>query len=150
MTITSIRANARLIVFAAAFITLPLAAAAEELSRLFFTPEERAALGRQRDNREDARPAEGAALSVSGVVRRGDGRTTTWVNGVPQEENDPAAGVRVQVNRADPARTTVIAGREVPASLKVGETLDRGTGDVATGIGEGRIQIGREAPRRTR
>lgn len=132
--------------FAAVLLALPPAPAAEELGRLFFTPERRAALERQRQlNIQETRPViEGATLSVSGVVRRSGGRTTTWVNNVPQDENDAASGVRVAVDRADPARTTIVAGEEAPASLKVGEAINRTTGETASGLGDGRIVVKRE------
>lgn len=140
----------RTAVLLAALLVFPAApAAAEELGRLFFTPERRAALERQRqlNIQETQQVIEGATLSVSGVVRRSGGRTVTWVNGVPQEENNPATGVRVEVDRADPARATVVAGEEAPATLKVGEAVNRATGETTTGVGEGRISVKRAGAR---
>lgn len=135
----------RLALLFAALLVLPGVPAAEELGRLFFTPERRAALERQRQlNIQETQPViEGATLSVSGVVRRSSGRNITWINGVPQEEGHPAAGVRVQLDRADPARATVVAGEEAPATLKVGEAVNRATGETTTGIGGGRISVRR-------
>ena len=121
-------------------------AAAEELGRLFFTPERRAALDRQRQlNIREAQPViEGATLSVSGVVQRSSGKTTAWVNNTPQDESSEGA-VRVQVDRANPASATVAAGEESPARLKVGEAINRATRETTSGVGEGRISVKRES-----
>jgi len=123
--------------FLAAALLLPSIAVAEELGRLFLTPERRAALERQRQlGIQETQTVKSATLSVTGVVRRGNGRTMTWINGVPQEES----AVNVRVNRADPARTTVSADGKAPVSLKVGETVNRSTGEIDSGLGEGRIK----------
>lgn len=121
-------------------------AAAEELGRLFFTPERRTALDRQRQlNIREAQPViEGATLSVSGVVQRSSGKTTAWVNNTPQDESSEGA-VRVQVDRANPASATVAAGEESPARLKVGEAINRATRETTSGVGEGRISVKRES-----
>jgi hypothetical protein len=134
---------------AAALLLSAAPAPAEELGRLFFTPQQRAALERQRQlNIQETRQViEGATLSVSGVVRRANGRTTAWVNGIPQEADDPAGGVRVRVDRNDPARATLIAGEETPATLRVGEAVDRTTGETTSGLGAGRISVKREGSR---
>ena len=126
-------------------------AAAEELGRLFFTPERRAALDRQRQlNIREAQPViEGATLSVSGVVQRSSGKTTAWVNNTPQDESSEGA-VRVQVDRANPASATVAAGEESPARLKVGEAINRATRETTSGVGEGRISVKREASKQAR
>ncbi|OQY70928.1 MAG: hypothetical protein B6D47_06895, partial [Rhodocyclaceae bacterium UTPRO2] len=55
-------------------------AADETLGRLFFTPERRAALERQRqlNIRETQKTIEGAELGVSGIVQRSSGKNTAW------------------------------------------------------------------------
>ncbi len=119
-------------------------AGAEPLGRLFLTPERRAALERQRlFNIQEIQQQviEGATLTVSGIVRRSGGKTTAWVNDAPQDPEGEASGVRVEVDRANPGRTTVTAGEEAPASLRVGETINRATRETSGGLGEGRIVI---------
>jgi hypothetical protein len=133
----------------AAALLLPAApAAADELGRLFLTPERRAALERQRQlniREEEARAVEvGATLSVTGVVRRSSGRSTTWINDTPQDERTES-GVRVEIDRANPGKTTVVTGEEAPAELKVGETINRSTRETSSGVGEGRIVVKRGA-----
>lgn len=136
----------------AALLALSLAApsvpaAAEELGRLFFTAERRAALERQRllNIQETQQVIEGATLTVSGVVQRSSGKTTTWINNTPQDDRNNATGVRVEIDRADPGRTTVVAGEESPAKLKVGEAINRATRETTSGVGEGRITVKRES-----
>jgi len=129
--------------------------ALEPLGRLFLTPERRAALERQRllnIQESQAQLVEGTNLTVSGVVQRSSGKRTTWINGTAQNDNSAATGVRVDVDRKTPGRTTVTAGDESPASLKVGETINRATGETNSGLGSGQIEIKRGAatPKKTR
>lgn len=126
-----------------------LPAPAEPLGRLFFTPERRAALERQRqlNIRETQQAIEGATLSVSGVVQRSSGKTTAWINGAPQNERDAGAGVHVEIDRANPSRATVIAGEESPASLRVGEAINRATRETTSGVDDGRITVKRDSAR---
>ncbi len=143
---------ARLLAAAAglACLAAALPAGAEPLGRLFFTPERRAALERQRqlNIQETQQVIEGATLTVSGIVRRSGGKTTTWVNNTPQDAGNAAAsGVRVEVDRANPAKATVVAGEESPATLKVGEAINRATRETSSGVGEGRITVKRDGAR---
>lgn len=53
------------------------AADAPELGRLFFTPEKRAALERQREfNIQEAQTLQGNTMSLDGVVYRSGGKST--------------------------------------------------------------------------
>jgi len=128
----------------AALLALPAGgAAAEGLGRLFFTPERRAALERQRQFNlpETRQVVEGETLSVSGVVQRSSGKRTAWVNGNPQHDDAPGSGVRVEVDAHNPAQTRVSAGDEAPAPIKVGEAINRATRETSSGVGEGRIVV---------
>lgn len=123
-------------------------APAEELGRLFLTTERRVALDRQRqfNIQETARETtEDATLSVSGIVRRSSGRDTAWINNAPQDPRAPDGSVQVQIDRTDPATASVATGEDKPARLKVGEALDRSTGETSSGIGEGRVVVKRGA-----
>lgn len=134
---------------AAALLLTAAPAAAEELGKLFLTPERRAALERQRQlNIRESQPViEGETLTVSGVVKRSSGKSTTWVNGTPQDDMNAATGVRVEIDRTNPAKTTVVAGEESPASLKVGEAINRATRETTSGVGDGRITVKRPGAR---
>ena len=82
-------------------LAVPAAAAAEELGRLFLTPQQRQDLDRRRaSNRaeEEAPQIKEGPLRLDGHVQRSSGKTTTWINGVPQYDN-PAG--RDPANRGD-------------------------------------------------
>jgi hypothetical protein len=130
-----------------ALVGLALGAAAspsagQELGRLFFTPEQRAALDERRRARVPDRPAAAVVASpttrLDGYVQRSNGRSTVWVQGESLPEGAQGSP------RIDPARNTVSvpvgeAGARV--RLKPGEVLDRGTGEVRDVIGEGEVRI---------
>jgi hypothetical protein len=127
----------------AAAIALQGSAHAEDqvLGRLFFTPERRAALDRQRHlHVEEARIVEGANLTLDGVVRRSSGRSTVWINGVPHDDHASSAEVQSRIDRHDTSRVTLKAGGEAPASLKVGESINRATGEKQDGLDGGYVR----------
>ena len=126
-------------------------AQAQELGRLFFTPEQRAALDARRKARVPDKPAaapvtESPVTRVNGAVRRAGGKSTVWVNGEMIPEDAQADSARVTPRSPNPGRVSIPAG-EGPQryDLRVGESLDRGSGEVRDVIGEGEIKIG---PRR--
>ncbi len=127
----------------AASCALGTAAQAQELGRLFFTPEQRSTLDARRKARVPDKPAAVAAsptMRLDGYVKRSGGRSTVWVNGEPADDSarPPAAGE---------GRATVSVGDgERRVQLKPGETLDRGNGEVRDVIGDGEITV-RRRPR---
>jgi hypothetical protein len=134
---------------AAGMLFAAMPAAAEPLGRLFFSPERRAALERQRllnIQEAQAQVIEGATLSVNGIVQRSSGKSTAWVNGMPQHDNASATGVIVDIDRSNPARTTVVAGEEAPASLRVGESINRATRETSSGVDRGIIIVPASRP----
>lgn len=69
----------------------PAALAAAEIGTLFHTPEERARLDQlRRGDAPEAAPAPGETRTptVTGYVRRSDGRNTVWVDGSPLATRD--------------------------------------------------------------
>lgn len=141
------------IAFLAGLLALfdPAGAGAQELGRLFFTPEQRAALDARRKARVPDKPAaspqaESPITRVNGAVQRAGGRSTVWVNGEAIAEDAQAGGPRVSPRAATPGRVSVPAGEGAQRyDLRVGESLDRGSGEVRDVIGEGEIRVG---PRR--
>lgn len=120
---------------------------AQDLGRLFFTPEQRAALDARRKARVPDKPAATAVVSpttrLDGYVQRSGGRSTVFVNGDAVLEGTPDAPVVDPERRG--GRVPVIAGEGGPrVELRPGETLDRSTGEVRDVLGEdGRIDRGR-------
>ena len=117
-------------------LAAPAAAAAEELGRLFLTPQQRQDLDRRRaTNRveEETPQVREGPLTLEGHVQRSSGKTTTWVNGVPQYD---------AYTSRDPARITVVPNAgEAGVSLKVGQIYERASGEVRDKLGGGNIKV---------
>jgi len=123
-------------------------AAAQELGRLFFTPEQRQALDERRKARIPDKPAavivESVTTRINGQVLRSDGNSTVFVNGEAIPEGAESGGLGVVPGRADPSRVSISDGEDGGRMrLRVGETLDRGSGEVRDVIGEGSITVKR-------
>jgi hypothetical protein len=122
---------------------LPSAAqtAEDALGRLFFTPERRAVLDRQRQsNIQEARSLQGETMRLDGVVQRSSGKHTVWINGTPQTETDAAkSGIGVIVNPRDPGKAELLPGEDSGTRMKVGEAINRSTGDRDTRLGSGSV-----------
>ena len=120
---------------------------AQEVGRLFFTPEQRAALDARRKSRVPDRPAVAPVAAspttrVDGFVRRSGGPSTVWVNGESLPESREAGSPRIERGGAD-ARVSIGVGEgNARARLKHGQVLDRGTGEVHDVLGaNGEIRV---------
>lgn len=113
------------------------------LGRLFFTPERRAVLERQRlTNVRETETVEGTSMSLDGVVVRSSGKSTVWISGRAQHENDAgASGVAARLTRRQPGKAVLSAGDEAPQSVRVGDTVNRGTLERHSILGNGSIQV---------
>lgn len=122
-----------------ALLVPAFAAEAQELGRLFFTPERRALLERQRtQNVAEARTLQGTTMSLDGVVYRSSGKATVWINKQAQTESESTrTGVSVQISRKTPGSAVLTPGEETPTQIKVGETVNRATGERNTRLGNG-------------
>lgn len=122
-----------------ALLAPTFAASAQELGRLFFTPERRAALERQRTlNVQEAQTLQGTTMSLDGVVYRSSGKATVWINNQAQAENESArTGVSASLSPKAPGSALLKPGEEAPAHLKVGEAVNRATGERNTRLGGG-------------
>ena len=89
----------------------PAAAAEPALGTLFHTPEERERLDRLRRGEPPVEKAGAArgANEVTGFVKRSDGRSTVWIDGIPMQLSSPKAGAllepRVVRGYSDPRET---------------------------------------------
>lgn len=86
----------------------------DELGRLFFTPEQRAQLERQQQQKDAA--ASERTLTVNGIVQKNGGGRTVWINGAPQ-----TAG-KSRDHTPDRLPVTV-PGQAQPVEIKVGQKL---------------------------
>lgn len=111
----------------------------QELGRLFFTPQQRQELDRKRATNvtTEERPVVESAVTVNGHVTRSSGKTTTWINGVPQYDT---------YRGRDADRVAVESG-DTAVRVKVGQTLERSRGEVTDSLQGGEIRV---SPPRTR
>lgn len=122
------------------------AAGAQEMGRLFFTPEQRQALDARRKARMPDKPAApvvaAPTLRMDGYVKRSAGRSTVWVNGESQSEGPQPDAPRI--GEGSDSRVSVTVGESAArVQLKPGEVLDRGNGEVRDVIGDGDIKVRR-------
>ena len=73
-----------------------------------------------------------SSVTVNGHVTRSSGKTTTWVNGVPQYDT---------YSGRDPARVHLQDG-----TVKIGQTLDRTRGEVKDNLQGGTVRVNPKAP----
>jgi hypothetical protein len=107
---------------ALAALLLLVPAVADDLGRLFTTPEQRAQLtqGLTSSGAPSAAPSQSGA-KVQGVIRRGDGTALVWVNGKPLGKGQSFDGARVlDANRR---RAVVQPPKGDPITLKPGQSL---------------------------
>lgn len=125
-----------LVALLAAVVRAPLAGAAEDLGRLFFTPQQRQDLDRRRAaNIQEALVVQESTLTLQGQVSRSSGKTTTWINRVPQHDSHRSP---------DPAQVSIPTGEGQPqVKLKVGQTHDNVRGEVRDGLAGGRLKVGK-------
>ena len=121
-------------------------ASAQELGRLFFTEEQRAALDARRKARVPDRPTAPAAATssttrVDGYVRRSDGPSTVWVNGESLGVEGTDAP-RIESGRREGRVSVPVGDGAVRFSLKPGQVLDRNTGEIRDVLGpNGEISV---------
>ena len=128
------------------FLVLAPCAQAQELGRLFFTPQQRADLDARRKARVPDKPAAAAVASpvtrLDGYVKRSGGPSTVWINGESVTEGSPDAP---RIDRGPSGSVSIGVGEgSGRVRIKPGESLDRGNGEVHDVIGDGEIQVRRK------
>jgi len=129
-------------------VALLLAAAqagAQEFGRLFFTPEQRAALDARRKARVPDKPAAVTVVSpttrLDGFVKRSGGPSTVFVDGEALTEGGQPDSPRLPRRPGDSRVSIPVGEAGVRIELKPGEVLDRGSGEVRDGLGGGEIRV---------
>lgn len=121
----------------AVILALAATAQAENIGRLFFTPEQRILLDNARGQKvkieveeQTAEPAPDI-VSLNGMVRRDDGHTTVWLNNRAVSDRTTTGGVTIlpQGTASDPVLFTM-PQTDRAISLRVGQNLDVTTGQV--------------------
>jgi hypothetical protein len=144
------RLRAAALLIGANLVAMAPACEAQELGRLFFTPEQRSALDARRKARMPDRPAAAVVASptmrLDGYVKRSGGKSTVWVN---REALDEGGADLPRLPRGTDDRVSVPVGEtHSRVQMKPGETLDRGNGEVRDVLGDGEIRVRRSAPAR--
>ena len=101
----------------ALMVLLPVStiAGAEELGRLFFTPEQRTRL--EQGKLQSPGSGDGLrALTVNGIVQKHGGARTAWINGVPQHDG-------VDDDRAPESMLISTPVQSDPVKVKVGQRV---------------------------
>ena len=138
--------NLAILVVIAMLISPP--AIGDDLGRLFFAPEQRAALDARRKARIPDKPAavvvESPVTRLNGLVSRSGGKSTVWVNGEPVPEGTNPEGLRVRPRRSESGRVTVDIGEtDNQVDLKIGQSFDRATGEVRDPLDGGEVSVTR-------
>jgi hypothetical protein len=121
---------------------LPLPSlAAEPIGRLFLTPQERHALDELRshttsvasDTGNLTKPVNTAEhITVNGIVQRSSGKTSIWLNQLPQAgENGQGIVVIPSMTRPNTVSLRLPSGKRV--NVKAGQTFDTAKGIVREG-----------------
>ena len=137
----------RLLAVLSAFVvtSVPCASAfAEEaLGRLFFTPERRQTLDRQRqfNIQEKHEVPEEPTFTIDGVVTRSSGKQTVWINGVAQDGVRTDNGLAVTLNHKNPGKVILQPDGGPDAKASVGDTVNRSTGEAADLLGSGTLKV---------
>ncbi|MHB1592168.1 MAG: hypothetical protein ACYCTW_11650 [Sulfuricella sp.] len=108
-------------------------AGAEPLGRLFFSPDERAMLDRMRNNTSRSVAASTEQITLNGLVRRSSGKTTAWINQVPQNENETTQGIAVRQGKTSKPSAVLLLPSGKKVRLKAGQTFDTAKGKVREG-----------------
>jgi LEA14-like dessication related protein len=118
------------------------------MGRLFLTPDERAQLDRLRNNQGEAIAVATPQrqLTLNGVVTRGNGKTTAWVNQQPQTDfTSTVQGVNLRPTTI-PATISLQLSSGQRIQLKAGQTFDTTSGSVSEGYEASTPVISRPEP----
>ena len=96
-------------------LNVPMPANAEELGRLFFTPEQRTQLEYDKLQNGDSGDSH-RVLTVNGIVQKHGGTRTVWINGVPQATDKGG-------DRAPESLSVAVLGQSQPVKIKVGQKV---------------------------
>ena len=87
-------------------------------------------------------------LTINGVVMRSSGKRTVWINGVAQNEKDRSPDVTVIPQDRNPAHVAVQPAQSPATQARVGDTVNRNTGETTHLIGNGFIKPDRATTQR--
>lgn len=117
--------------------------AEEALGRLFFTPERRQTLDRQRqfNIQEKQEVPEDPTFTIDGVVTRSSGKQTVWLNGAVQNDQETPSGISITTTRRHPGKVRIRSADNPEGNASVGDTVNRNTGESTNLLGGGTIEV---------
>ena len=123
--------------------------AEEALGRLFFTPERRQTLDRQRqfNIQEKQEIPEDPTFTIDGVVTRSSGKRTVWVNGIAQNDNETSGGATLLPIKQQSGVITIQSATTPGGTAKVGDTVNRTTGEATDALKGGRVLVNQGSTR---
>lgn len=104
-----------------------------KIGRLFFSPDERAMLDQIRQKSSGSTLSATEQITLNGIVRRSSGKTTSWINHVPQQENEAPQGVAVKQGPTSKPSAVLLLPSGKKVNLKAGQTFDTTKGKVREG-----------------
>lgn len=110
------------IVLCALGLTASTLASAEELGRLFYTPEQRAQLDYNYAQGADSTNSNSSTLMLNGIVQKHGGKRTVWINGVPQQAGSSD-------DKTPESQSVQVPGTAGTVKLKVGQRVLLGPSD---------------------
>ena len=122
-------------------------AGAESLGRLFFSPDERAMLDRMRQKNGGSTVSATEQVTLNGIVQRSSGKTTAWINQVPQNENETPQGIAVQQGKTSKPSALLLLPSGKQVQLKAGQTFDTTKGKIREGYEDSTAPAPKEAAR---
>jgi hypothetical protein len=102
-------------------LTIPMFTGAEELGRLFYTPEQRAQLDYNYAQGADS-TNNSSTLMLNGIVQKHGGKRTVWINGVPQQAGSSD-------DKTPESQSVQVPGTAGTVKLKVGQRVLLGPSD---------------------
>jgi hypothetical protein len=102
-------------------LTTSMFTGAEELGRLFFTPEQRAQFDYSYAQGADS-TNNSSTLMLNGIVQKHGGKRTVWINGVPQQAGSSN-------DKTPESQSVQVPGTAGTVKLKVGQRVLLGPSD---------------------
>ena len=110
------------ILIAISLLAISTSSGAEELGRLFYTPEQRAQLDYSYAQGADSTNSNSSTLMLNGIVQKHGGKRTVWINGVPQQAGSSD-------DKTPESQSVQVPGTAGTVKLKVGQRVLLGPSD---------------------
>lgn len=79
-------------------------------------------------------------ITLNGLVRRSSGKATTWINQLPQHENQMPQGIGIQPGSTSKPSAILLLPTGKQVNLKAGQTFDTAKGKVHEGYEDAAVQ----------